>query len=101
MNDIVPLMAIISIFIVLPSVILHHVTAWKKAKTLTGDDEQLLDHMYDTARRLENRLEVLERIVRADNPDYHSGMSASHMDNPTDPESDNTPTRKPARNRRK
>ena len=45
-----------AIFIGLPWVILHYITKWKQAKTLTGEDEQLLDELYDTARRLENRI---------------------------------------------
>ncbi len=45
-----------TLFLGLPWLILHYITKWKQAKTLTGEDEQLLDEMYDTARRLEARL---------------------------------------------
>ena len=62
------------LFIGLPWLILHYVTKWKQAKTLTGEDEQLLDELYDTARRLENRLHTVERIISADHPDFRPSV---------------------------
>ena len=62
------------LFIGLPWLILHYITKWKQAKTLTGEDEQLLDELYDTARRLENRLHTVERIISADHPDFRPAV---------------------------
>ena len=59
-----------TLFIGLPWLILHYITKWRQAKTLTGEDEQLLDDLYETARRLEARLITVERIISADNPDF-------------------------------
>lgn len=71
MEDIfVPLIAITSIFIGLPWLILHYVTRWKTAPRMTDEDERLLDEMYNLARRLEDRVTTVERIVAADNPDF-------------------------------
>ena len=67
------IMAIGCIFIGLPWLFLHYMTKWKQAKTLTVDDERLLDDMHDTARRLEDRLITIERIMTADNPNWKSG----------------------------
>lgn len=61
---------IVTLFIGLPWLILHYITRWKQAPTLTGEDEKLLDEMHFTARRLEERLQTIERIVAADNPDF-------------------------------
>ena len=58
------------LFIGLPWVIMHYVTKWKQAATLTGEDEKLLDDLHTTARRLDERLETIERIIAADNPDF-------------------------------
>lgn len=58
------------IFIGLPWIILHYVTKWKTAPTLTNDDETLLDDLYQLARRLEDRVETVERLVAADHPDF-------------------------------
>lgn len=75
MEDIlVPLIAMGSIFIGLPWVILHHITKWKTAATLTREDENLLDALHDTARRLDDRLDSIERIIAADNPNWKSGL---------------------------
>ncbi len=58
------------LFIGLPWLILHHVTKWKTSATLTNDDERMLGDMHDLARRLEDRLDTVERLVAADNPDW-------------------------------
>ena len=72
--DIEGVMAIGSIFIGLPWLILHYVTKWKSAATLTREDENLLEDMNDTARRLDERLATIERIMTADNPNWKSGV---------------------------
>lgn len=65
-----PIVIVAMLFIGAPWVILHYVTKWKQAKTLTGEDENLLDELHYTARRLEDRLLTIERIIAADNPDF-------------------------------
>ncbi len=58
------------LFIGLPWLILHYITKWKQSPSLTNEDERLLDDMHLTARRLEERLQTIERIIAADNPDF-------------------------------
>jgi phage shock protein B len=70
----IPVFIVGVLFIGLPWLILHYVTKWKQAKTLTGEDEQLLDDLYDTARRLEGRLHTVERIIAADHPDFRPAV---------------------------
>ncbi|MBI0474562.1 envelope stress response membrane protein PspB [Sphingomonas sp. MA1305] len=65
-----------AIFIGLPWVIFHYITKWKQAPKITDEDERLLDEMYNLARRLEDRLNTVERIVAADNPDWKPGLNA-------------------------
>ena len=62
------IVAILVLFVGLPWLIFHYVTKWKTAKTLTGADEQLLDDLNDAARRLDDRLGTIERIMTAENP---------------------------------
>jgi phage shock protein B len=77
MEDVlVPLIAITSIFIGLPWVIMHYVTKWRQAPKITEEDERMLDDMYNLARRLEDRVNTVERIVAADNPDWKPGLNA-------------------------
>ena len=71
MEDIlIPAIAITSIFIGLPWLIFHYVTRWKTAATLTSGDEKLLDELHDAARRLDDRLCTIERIMTAENPEW-------------------------------
>jgi phage shock protein B len=59
-----------AIFIGLPWVILHYVTKWKTAATITTDDEVLLEELYNLAKRLDQRMETVERLVASDDPDF-------------------------------
>ncbi|OYY90685.1 MAG: envelope stress response membrane protein PspB [Sphingomonas sp. 28-66-16] len=65
------------LFIGLPWIILHYITRWKQSASLTGEDEKLLDELHYTARRLEDRLNTIERIVSADHPEWKLGSSAA------------------------
>ena len=58
------------LFIALPWLVFHYITKWKTAARLTGSDEKLLDELHDAARRLDDRLCSIERIMTADNPDW-------------------------------
>lgn len=58
------------IFIALPWIVLHYVTKWKTSATITTDDEVLLEELYNLAKRLDDRMDTVERLVAADNPDY-------------------------------
>jgi phage shock protein B len=66
----IPIVVIPSIFVVFPWIIFHYITKWKTAKTLTGEDEKLLDDLYEMARRLDDRLCTIERIMNAENPNW-------------------------------
>lgn len=69
-ENIIPVMAIAILFLGLPWLIFHYVTKWKTAATLTGADEKLLDDLHDMARRLDDRLCTIERIMTAENPNW-------------------------------
>ena len=72
------------LFIGLPWVILHYVTKWKTAPKITNEDEKLLDELYSLARRLEDRLGTIERIVAADHPEWRAGMPLAEPTPSTD-----------------
>jgi phage shock protein B len=73
----VPIVLFGTLFIGLPWLILHYTTKWRStAGALTTEDENLLDELYDTARRLEDRLHTVERIVAADHPDWRPAVRA-------------------------
>ena len=78
MEDVlVPLIGCVSVFIGMPWVILHYVTKWKTASKITPEDENLLDEMFNLARRLEDRVNTVERIIAADNPDWKPSIPAA------------------------
>lgn len=59
-----------ALFVALPWIILHYITRWKTAATITSDDEVLLDELYQLAKRLDERMDTVERLVASDNPDF-------------------------------
>ena len=65
-------LAIVILFLGLPWMIFHYVTQWKKNATLTREDENLLDELHDLARRLDERMCSIERIMSAENPNWRS-----------------------------
>ena len=62
--------AIIAVVLGLPWLILHYVTKWKTAGSITSDDEVLLEELYNLAKRLDERMDTVERLVATDNPDF-------------------------------
>ncbi len=65
------ILSIIAITVVAPiAIIMHYVTKWRSMKTLSTDDERLLDDLWRTARALERRVEALETILDKDAPDW-------------------------------
>ena len=59
-----------SAFIALPWIIMHYITKWKTASTITNEDEALLEEMYQLARRLDERMDTVERLVASDHADF-------------------------------
>lgn len=59
------------VFVAFPWVILHYVTKWKTKTSLTTEDETMLDDLYDLARRLDDRMRTLERILADENPNWN------------------------------
>ena len=59
-----------SFFVFLPWIVLHYITKWKTAATITTDDEALLEELYNLAKRLDERMDTVERLVASDNPAF-------------------------------
>jgi phage shock protein B len=97
MEDIiVPIGVVGMLFVGLPWLVFHYITKWKQSGSLSIEDEKLMDELYETARRLDDRLATIERIIAADHPDYAlSSQGRSDRPIPVDPERDRD--REPAR----
>ena len=66
----IPILVVGILFIGLPWLVFHYVTKCEQAATITGADEKLLDHLHEMARRLDDRLCTIERIMTAENPNW-------------------------------
>lgn len=53
-------------------IIMHYRTAGKKAVGLSVDEQGSLDHLIDTANRMEDRISTLESILDAETPDWRA-----------------------------
>lgn len=52
--------------------ILHYATRNSASKQLTSKDEALLEELHANARKMEERLHNLERILDADSPEWRN-----------------------------
>jgi phage shock protein B len=77
MEDIIVPVAVVGmLFIGLPGMILHYLTKWKSQTGISSQDEALLDELHDLARRLDQRIDTVERIIAADNPNWKDSRIA-------------------------
>ena len=59
----IPIIAVLSIFVVLPWMVLSFLTKWRHANGLNADDERMLEDLWRSAREMERRIETLEKLV--------------------------------------
>ena len=75
-DALVPIFVVGILFLGLPWLIFHYVTQWKKNGGLTVEDEKLLDDMHVLARRMDERLATLERILDSQEPGWRPRQSS-------------------------
>ncbi len=98
----IPIFIVTVMFIGLPWIIFHYITKWKSAATLTQADENLLDELHDVARRLDDRMVTIERILAAENPNWrsvaadplHRGLEDQRVTSLEQPSRSNQPARR-------
>ena len=64
----------------LPWLIFHYITKWKTAATITTDDEVLLEELYNLAKRLDERMDTVERLVASDNPEFRAARVVPNLE---------------------
>ena len=74
-----------AIFLGLPWIIMHYITKWKTAATITTDDEYLLEELYNLAKRLDERMDTVERLVASDNPEFKPARITADRDIDNEP----------------
>ena len=78
----IPIVVVGVLFLGLPWLIFHYVTKWKTSATLTGADERLLDDLHELARRLDDRICTMERIMDAENPNWRQQCLPGRTERP-------------------
>lgn len=62
---------IIFLVIVAPIwLVLHYVTRWRASRTLSREDERMLVDLWESAKRMELRIQTLEKILDAEAPQW-------------------------------
>ncbi len=65
------MLLILLLVVVLPIWIIAHYTTKNRAlKTLTPEEETLLAELWESAQKMEERIEVLEKILDQDSPGW-------------------------------
>ena len=59
----------VALFIILPGMIMHYVTLWRRQKTLQPDDERMLEDLWRSAKAMERRIETLEALLEKNEAD--------------------------------
>jgi len=71
MSEFIGVFMIIIAAVVLPLVvILHYVTKWKSSRTLSGDEQRMLEDLWQDAQKMESRINALETILDDRVPDW-------------------------------
>ena len=61
--------SVLALFVILPGMILHYITMWRKQKTLQPDDERMLEDLWRSAKAMERRIESLEALLEKSEAD--------------------------------
>ncbi|MEM7442596.1 MAG: envelope stress response membrane protein PspB [Pseudomonadota bacterium] len=61
----VPLVIVVA-FVLPLWLVLHYIGKWRSRRMLSTEDQQILEEIWRSAQRLEDRIETLERIVLSD-----------------------------------
>jgi phage shock protein B len=63
MAGMVGLVAILSLFVVLPWMILHYISKARSNNSLSEEDGRMLEDLWRSAKTMERRIETMERLL--------------------------------------
>ncbi|MDQ2070294.1 envelope stress response membrane protein PspB [Natronospira bacteriovora] len=71
MSELMLVVMIIFVGLVAPLwLLLHYITQWKQTRGLSRDDEKMLADLWESANRMEDRMQALEEILDRDNREW-------------------------------
>jgi len=62
----IAIISILSVFVFAPWLLFHYITLWRGQKTLKPNDEQIMQDLWRSAKRMENRIETLEALIQSE-----------------------------------
>lgn len=65
-----PFMVIVAAVVLPLAIVLHYVTKWKSSRTLSGDEQRMLEELWQDAQKMESRINALETILDDQVPDW-------------------------------
>ena len=51
-------------------IVAHYLARWRSSRKLSAEDEKALGELYQAARRMEARIDALERVLDAEAPGW-------------------------------
>lgn len=51
-------------------IVAHYLTRWRTAKTMTSDEERVMEEVWRGLERMEDRVRSIERILDEGDPDW-------------------------------
>ena len=64
MMELVTLAIILFLTVLAPIIVIFHfITRWRQTREISGDDERMLEELWDLSQRLDERIETLETIL--------------------------------------
>jgi phage shock protein B len=69
-EELAPVLAIVSIFIVLPGMVLHYLTKNKEIAAKAAGDPAMNSRLVDIADRLERRIDAIESLLEHEMPGW-------------------------------
>lgn len=79
MEEIAPVIAIVSIFIVLPGMVLHYLTRNKEIAAKAAGDPTMNSRLVDIAERLERRIEAIESLLEHEMPGWKKSQERRNV----------------------
>lgn len=70
MAELIPLVAILTVFVFCPWLFLHYAFKRRDGQGLSREDEKMLEDLWQLANRMERRVESLETILDAKAPNW-------------------------------
>lgn len=51
-------------------IIFHYITLWRASRRLSSDDQKVLNEIWQSAQRMEGRIDALEKVLDAEAPGW-------------------------------